>query len=158
MTTYRESVPQGLDPWDLVDPALLLRTLHDQGLIERGNVVLARVLDPATRQQLVSTTIAWNGDAPVGHEARVDTAAEAMHRLGLRSYDRNDEERLRTSIQVVVVREGRAVFRADDFALYEGLRYANNEFQALFGDIIVVTPHGWIVLGTDIAGTEPRVA
>lgn len=158
MTTYREDVPDGLASWDLADPAQLLATVRDRGLLERGNVVLARVLEPATSQQLVSMAVAWNGDPPVGHAARIDRAAQTMRMLGVRRHDWDKDERLRTAIVVIVVRDGRAVFRSSDLALSEGLRYANNEFQALMGDIIVVTPHGWVVLGEDIAGTEPRCA
>jgi hypothetical protein len=35
------------------------------------------------------------------------------------------------------------------------LRYANNRFQALRGELVIVTPHGWIAEPHGLAGLEP---
>ncbi len=47
------------------------------------------------------------------------------------------------------------MLRDTDFDLHRRLRYANNEFQALIGDLVVVTPHGWIIEPDGVCGRTP---
>jgi hypothetical protein len=78
-----------------------------------------------------------------------------MRRIGHRDWEWDDEVRLTSAVISVVIREGRAVKRGSDYAVSWALRYANNPFQALRGDIIIVTPNGWITAPDDLAGLEP---
>jgi hypothetical protein len=153
--TYRATVPAGLDPWDLVDPARLLRDLAAVNPLLAGRSLLCQVSRPATDQLLVAHTDAWPDGRPADDTEAQDRLEDAMRRIGHRDFDYDDNVRLTSAVVTVVIREGRAVPRASDYDVVSVLRYANNPFQALRGDLIIVTPHGWITAGDGLAGREP---
>lgn len=152
---YRAAVPPHLDRWALVDPARLLRDLRQRMPLTAGQSVLCQVERPATDQLLVAHTVVWRGRGPADEMEARDDVEEAMRGIGHRDWVWDDDVRLSSSVVVVVIRDGRAVTRSSDFHLAYALRYANNPFQALLGDLIVVTPHGWIAVCDDVAGLEP---
>lgn len=78
-----------------------------------------------------------------------------MRRIGHRDFDWDDDVRLTSAVVIVVLSDGRAVPRAGDFAVTSALRYANNAFQAPTGDLLVVTPHGWVSVPDRLAGLAP---
>ena len=153
--SYRAAVPAHLDSWDLVDPARLLRDLSNATPPYTGRSLLCQVLRPATDQILVAHTDAWPAGRPADEMQAQDELEEAMRRIGHRDYERDDDVRLTSAVVIVVIREGRAVPKKGDFAVSSVLRYANNPFQALCGDLIIVTPHGWITVFDELAGLEP---
>lgn len=99
----------------------------------------------------------WNGAAPDEPDQAQECVARAMRRLGHRPWQWDDDLRLRSAVVTVVARAGRAVVRDSDYDVYRALRYANNEFQALIGDIVIVTRHGWIVEPDGVAGRRPTI-
>jgi hypothetical protein len=152
---YRAAVPAPLDPWDLVDPARLLRDLAAMTPLLAGRSLLCQVARPATDQQLVAFTDAWPDGRPTDDTEAQDRLEDAMRRIGHRDFDYDDDVRLTSVVVTVVIRGGPAVPRAGDYDVDSVLRYANNPFQALRGDLIVVTPHGWITEPDELAGREP---
>jgi hypothetical protein len=153
--TYRAAVPAPLDPWDLVDPGRLLHDLAATTPLLAGRSLLCRVARPATDQQLVAYTDAWPDRRPTDDTEAQDRLEDAMRRIGYRDFEWDDDMRLTSVVVTVVVRDGRAVPRAGDYDVVSVLRYANNAFQALRGDLIIVTPHGWITEPDGLAGREP---
>ena len=158
VAAYRAAVPEHLDPWTLTDPARLLRDLAGRTRLRAGHSLICQVARPATDQVLVAHTRVWPDGQPVDEMAARDQLEEAMHRLGHREWAWDDDERLTSVVTTVVVRDGRAVTRSGDFAVCSVLRYANNRFQALIGELIIVTPHGWITSPDGRAGREPVAA
>jgi hypothetical protein len=153
--TYRAAVPAPLDPWDLVDPARLLHDLAAVTPLLVGRSLVLQVSRPATDQQLVAYTDAWPDGRPTDDMEAQDRLEDAMRRIGHREWDFDDDVRLTSVVVTVVIRDGRAVPRAGDYDVVSVLRYANNPFQALRGDLIIVTPHGWFIEPDELAGREP---
>lgn len=154
--TYRDSIPDGLEPWDLADPALMLRDLSAREPLLIGRTLLVRIHEPATRQRILTHTVLWTGHPPEDHRGRVKGVECGLRRLHLRDFELDYPERLESIVAFVVVRSGRAGMRRDDYAPRMGFRYANNAFQALGGDTIVVTEHGWILDSGGLCGISPR--
>ena len=156
LDTYRASVPPHLDFWDLADPARLLHDLAAATPLSAGRSLLCQVARPATDQVLVTHTDVWGSGGPPGDECDAQKEVEAaMRRIGHRDCDWDDDVRLTSAVVIVVLREGRAVPRAGDLAVTSALRYANNAFHALTGDLLVVTPHGWVSVPDRLAGLAP---
>jgi hypothetical protein len=153
---YRASVPAHLEPWQLVDPARLLRDLASATPLAAGRSLLCQVSRPATDQLLVAHTDAWPATGrstdEIGAQEHIE---DAMRRIGHRDWQWDDDVRLSSVVVSVVVRDGRAVLRSDDYDVVSVLRYANNVFQALRGELVVVTPHGWITSPDELAGLDP---
>jgi hypothetical protein len=78
----------------------------------------------------------------VGQVAR--TTPSGTPGIGHRDWDWDDDVRLTSVVVTVVIRDGLAVTRASEYAVPSVLRYANDLFQALRGELVIVTPHGWI--------------
>jgi len=152
---YRSAVPPHLDSWDLADPARLLRDLAAATPLTTGRSLLVQVARPATDQVLVAHTDAWPSGQPEDECAAREALEDAMRRLGHRDGTWDDDVRMTSVVITVVIREGRAITRSSDFAVDSVLRYANNTFQALRGELLIVTPHGWISCPDELAGLEP---
>lgn len=148
----------GLEPWDLLDPEQLLVELARLVPLTPGRVLLALVDEPATHQRLRGATVLWLGTGP-DDEDSVDAAlVAAMRRLGVGD-GTWPEARWRTSaLVVVVVRHGRAFARRTDWLPTRGWMYCTGLRRPLLGDTILVTEHGWTVLGAQIHGLSPRAA
>ena len=155
---YRAAVPAHLDPWDLVDPARLLRDLAAATPLLTGRLLLCQVARPATDQALVAQTDVWPDGQPADEMQARDEVEAAMRRIGHRDWEWDDDVRLTSAVVNVVIRGGRAVPRASDYTVRLSLQYANNPFQALRGDLIIVTPYGWITALDELAGLEPVAA
>jgi len=156
LDAYRASVPPHLDSWHLTDPARLLHDLAAAGPLLTGRSLLCQVARPATDQRLVAHTDVWrSGFSPYDELGAREEVEAAMRRIGHREWEWDDDVRLTSAVVTVVLREGRAVPRAGDFAVTSALRYANNLFQALRGELVIVTPHGWVCLPDQLAGLEP---
>jgi hypothetical protein len=153
--TYRAAVPEHLEMWDLVDPARLLHDLAAVTPLLAGRSLLCQVARPATDQELVAYTDAWPDGQPTEDPEAQDRLEDAMQRIGHREWEWDDDVRLTSVVVTVVIRDGRAVPRAGDYDVVSVLRYANNRFQALRGELVIVTPHGWIVEPHGLAGREP---
>ena len=152
---YRASVPDHHFFTDLSDPARLLRDLDREIPLVVGLSVLCQVSRPATEQRLVAQSVAWRGAGPADADQAQQAVTAGMRRLGHTEWTWDDEVRLSSAVTMVVVREGRAVERSSDFDVWRALRYANNPFQALVSDIVVVTPHGWFTAVSMVAGLQP---
>jgi hypothetical protein len=153
--TYRAAVPAHLEMWNLADPGRLLHDLAAESPLLVGRSLLCQVARPATDQQLVAFTDAWPDGRPIDEMAAQDRLEDAMRRIGHREGEWDDDVRLTSVVVTVVVRDGRAVPRAADYDVVSVLRYANNRFQALRGELLIVTSHGWIVEPHGLAGLEP---
>lgn len=154
-STYADDVPSDLYAWQLIDPARLLRDAAGRTPLIAGRNLLVQTVEPATRQIVTAHAVVWKGTAPGDpFEAQADVR-KAMCLLGHRAWDWDDELRRRSAVVMVVVRLGRAWLRDTDYDLYRALRYANNEFQALIGDLVVVTAHGWIIEPDGVCGRTP---
>jgi hypothetical protein len=158
VAAYRATVPDHLHPSDLTDPARLLHDLAARTALRAGRALICQVARPATDQLLVAHTRVWPDGQPVDELAARDQVEAAMQRLGHREWEWDDDERLTSVVVTVVVRDGRAVPRSGDYAVRSVLRYANNPFQALIGEVLVVTPHGWISSPDRLAGREPAAS
>lgn len=153
--SYRAAVPEHLDRYDLADPARLLRDLKARTPLRAGRSLLCQVARPATDQLLVAYTDAWPSGRPTDELHERDEIEDAMRRIGHRDWEWDDDVRLTSVVITVVIRDGRAVPRASDYAVGSVLRYANNTFQALRGELLIVTPHGWITVPDQLAGRCP---
>ena len=153
--TYRAEVPKHLEPWELADPARLLRDLAAVTSLLAGRSLLCQVARPATDQLLVAHTDVWPSGPPDDECTARDDIEGAMRRIGHRDFDWDDDVRLTSVVVPVVIRQGRAVPCREDFAIPSVLRYANNPFQALKGELLIVTPHGWITSPDGVAGLDP---
>lgn len=152
---YRAAVPAHLDSWDLADPARLLHDLAAVTPLLTGRTLLCQVARPATDQLLVAQTVAWPDGRPGDEQQAQNQIEDAMRRIGHRDWEWDDDERMTSVVVTVVLREGWAVPRSGDYAVRSVLRYANNPFQALCGEVLIVTPHGWISMHDELAGREP---
>jgi hypothetical protein len=152
---YRSAVPPHLDNWDLADPARLLRDLAAATSLSAGRSLLCQVARPGTDQVLVAHTDAWPSGRPSDEDEAREAIEDAMRRIGHRDWTWDDDERMTSVVVTVVIRNGRAVPRKSDFAVGSVLRYANNTFQVLCGELLIVTPHGWISWPDELAGLEP---
>jgi len=152
---YRAAVPAHLDCWNLADPTQLLHDLAATTPLRAGRSLLCQVARPATDQKLVAHTDAWPAGRPADAMRARDEIENAMRRIGHRDWEWEDDVRLTSVVVTVVIRDGRAVPRADDYAVDSVLRYANNTFQALLGELVIVTPHGWITSPDQLAGSRP---
>lgn len=152
---YRAAVPPHPEMWDLADPARLLRDLRAATPLVIGRSMLCQVSRPATDQILVAHTDVWPAARPEDESQARGDIAEAMRRLGHRDWEWDDDVRLSSIVVTVVIRSGPALPRTEDYDIGAVLRYANSTFQALRGELVIVTPHGWITSPDQLAGREP---
>jgi len=154
---YRATVPAHLHSWDLADPARLLHSLTAATPLLTGRSLLCQVALPATEQLLVAHTVVWPDGQPADEMRARDQIEDAMRRIGHRDWEWDDDVRLTSVVVTVVIREGPVVPRSSDYAVDSMLRYANNTFQALRGELVIVTPHGWVSVPDQLAGRQPVV-
>lgn len=138
---------------DLRRPDLLLREIAEQHPFDRPRTLLARVDGAYDAQRLVACTVLWE-EPPVDELVRTRVTGQALAQLGL-SFARAPY-RERPLVVPVVVRPGPTWWSADELEVWLGLRYGSNLCDARQGDILTVTPQGWLSQLDDLHGVEPR--
>lgn len=144
-----------LEPYDLSDPARLIRDVAGLVALEEDTAWLALVLRPSTEQELLRVLplpipALLDDDDDVSSHLR--SAADALD-VGQRDGDHRPEHLAVT----IVVRPGYTELGPNEGVWLRGWRYANH-FQSLYtGDLILVTEHGWQDCMTHAAGHEPRM-
>lgn len=156
--TVSSTGSDGLNRWDLLDPEAFLAEIADCVALTPGRVLLALVDEPATRQRVRGVTVLWKGRGPRDETDVDDALVEAMHRLGVGDGDWSEDRRRSSAIVVVVIRRGRTFSRAADWRPSFRYFYTRQYARPMLGDVILVTEHGWSVLGEDVHGLVPRAA
>jgi hypothetical protein len=142
-----------LKPYELRDPARLIRAVAERVTLAEDTSWLALVHHPSTNQRLVRVDqlpIPALLDDDDDISAHLRTAAEAC---GIGWSGRGPDHMAVT----IIVRPGYAVFGPNEGVWCKGWRYSNH-FQSLHtGELMLVTEHGWVDFMTDFAGLEPRM-
>ncbi|MEP6817725.1 MAG: hypothetical protein ABI873_19480 [Marmoricola sp.] len=144
-----------LEHYDLRDPQLLMDDLARGTSLHDGDVWLALVLDPATRQRLreIRRLPAPDHLDDEGRRAMSDLLYDTMHSLPIPPRG----EHLRAVVVTVLVRPGFNVWGRLEKFWAMAWRYSNHNTDALDTDIIVVTEHGWASLRSYDGGEAPRL-
>jgi hypothetical protein len=142
-----------LNPYDVRDPAELIRQIAERVDLVEDTAWLALVHRPSTTQKLLDVRAL---DLPAlldDGEDISESLRDAARTFGL-GWRRHYEHALVT----VVVRPGRCVFGPNELVWSLGWRYANHFEAAFDGDLILVTEHGWLDFMTKEAGFEPAMS
>ncbi len=144
-----------LKPYELRDPARLIREVAERVTLSEDTSWLALVHHPSTRQHLLQVdplpipALLDDDDAISSH---LRFAAEAFG-IGWSARGQGPEHMAVT----IVVRPGYAVFGPNEGVWCKGWRYANHGQCLHTGELVLVTEHGWADFMTDTAGLEPRM-
>ena len=154
----RHDVPMRDDEpsrWELRRPDLLLQSVAAREPYDRPRTLLARVDGPYEQQHLAGVTLLW--DEPATDECqRTRLTEQAMQRLG---FGMTDLPYADWPMAVpIVIRPGPSWFSWDESEALLGLRYGSNLCDAVQGDVLTVTPRGWVSWPDDLFGTRPRAA
>lgn len=144
-----------LQPWDLRDPAALIEAIDRMHPLRPGRVIMGLVDRPSTDQVLVDAVVVADGQPQPDDERAVkDLMEDVAHRLFI---DRAGDRPPRHAFVIVVARNGRVVIRDDDDMWGWGLLYSNHLEPAFYGDMILVTEHGWRCFQDETAGRHPAL-
>lgn len=144
-----------LKPYELRDPAGLIREVAERVMLTEDTAWLALVHLPSTDQRLVRVDqlpvpALLDDDDDVS--AHLRAAAEACG-IGWSGAGRGPDHMVVTFI----VRPGCAVFGPNEGVWCRGWRYSNHLQSIYTGELVLVTDHGWVDFMTDAAGPEPRM-
>jgi hypothetical protein len=144
-----------LRPYELRDPAALIREVADTISLVEDTAWMALVHQPSTNQTLLRVD-----PLPVPALLDDDDDISAHLRNAAESYglewtrDRGGPQHMAVTI---VVRPGFAVLGPNEGVWFKGWRYANHLQSLHTGELILVTEHGWVDFMTDACGHEPRM-
>lgn len=144
-----------LEPYDLRDPARLIREVANHVTLAEDTALLALVHHPSTEQRLVRVVplpvpALLDDDDDISDHLRA--AAES---LGVGSA-RREGGPVHMAV-TIVVRPGFAEFGPNEAVWFKGWRYSNH-FQSVYtGELILVTEHGWQDFMSGAAAEEPRM-
>lgn len=154
------------EPWLLDDAPRALATILELGGTTPGQTHVAYVSPDAEK---VCGVVTFATPSPHGPEAVFDND-DARWALSARLHDIAQElvprrtfepgegwSRMRGALFTVVCREGRVVSTAEEMQFHLSWRYSNHGTEAIDGDVLVVTPHGWTSTLTEQCGREPAL-
>jgi hypothetical protein len=144
-----------LEPYDLRDPAGLIREVAERVTLVEDTAWLALVHRPSSDQRLVRVDplpvpALLDDDDDISEHLRA--AAEGLG-IGWSRMGRGPEHMAVT----IVVRPGYAVLGPNEGVWCRGWRYSNHCQSLYTGELVLVTEHGWVDFMTDAAGLEPRM-
>ncbi|MGH3384324.1 MAG: hypothetical protein ACRDO1_07080 [Nocardioidaceae bacterium] len=144
-----------LQRFEFRDPGLLLSDIAERQPLVEDTALLAVVQEPSTDQRLTHVEV-----LPVS--ARVDASVDlsellrsTMERLPVPEWSRTRS--ITHAVMTVLVRSGPTIFGANESRWFVGWRYSNHVMDAITGDVLLVTEHGWADFMTDWGGHEPRM-
>jgi hypothetical protein len=141
-----------LEPWDIKDPDLLIRSVAEQVPLTEDTAYVVLVRRPSTRQEVVEIR---KLDLP----ALLDDDDDISDNLRevARSFGVPDTRECLHAVVTVIVRPGRCVIGPNEVVWFKGWRYSNHFVRTFDSDLILVTEHGWIDWATNFAGHAPRM-
>lgn len=143
-----------LRPWQLRDPARLLTEVAQRVPLVEDTALLALVHHPSTEQDLVGLERLRTPAVIDDWQQASEEICERMQQLDIPERPRRPEHAGVT----VVVRDGLCVLGPNEGQWYRAWRYSNHLRNAFDGGLILVTPHGWVDVLSDTAGTSPAMA
>jgi len=144
-----------LQNWDVRDPGRLLDEIVERHDLHAGLVVVGLVEDPPRQQQLLGSTVAWDGLSPPDRDECRELIRSAVNRLPIQA---DWTLPPRHAFTTVVCRSGRAIIGPAEAVWLYGWRYANHLQPVFQGDLLLVTDHGWCSFDDDSGGSTPRLA
>lgn len=148
--------------WVLRDPGRFLDELF--GVVPcRPGVVVTLVRRPSTDQQLLAavplTWLPFTGDADGEPAREEDASARSERRAATRLWGRRSmrHEPRDFTFVTVSIRRGRVVPGAQEASLRRAWWFSNHLLPALYGEIVLVTEHGWRASFGDVVGRCPAL-
>lgn len=150
---------------ELADPAAVLSAI-DRLVSLRPGVLMALVRQGRDQQHLERVVpLDWprSEASPGDLQGRgLDQVqqSELLRRAALRLWGRRSTARRGVPTRTVVlvsVRRGRVVFGPVEDEVLGAWRYANHLLPVWWGDLLLVTEHGWRTLLTDRGGRSPAL-
>jgi hypothetical protein len=149
--------------WQLRDPGRFLRELFQLIPCQPG-LFVALVRDAGGKQRLEAVVpVHWQpGDdhtLPALEEDH-DECTELLRRAALKLWGRRSQSRRRPEhvFVSVVVRRGRVVYGPLEAAVMDSWRFTNHCLPVLYGELALVTEHGWLSGFDDSFGATPALA
>jgi hypothetical protein len=141
-----------LEPWDIKDPELLIRSVAQQVPLAEDTAYVVLVRRPSTQQEIVEVR---RLDLP----ALLDDDDDIRDNLCevVRSFGVPDTRECLHALVTVIARPGRCVLGPNEAVWLKGWRYSNHFVRTFDSDLILVTEHGWTDWATGFAGHEPRM-
>jgi hypothetical protein len=144
-----------IQPWELRDPAEVIRVLDEEHRLRAGQVIVGLVERPSTDQLLVASEVIWTDpEPPPLKQVRglLRTAARDLYA------DRDpDAYPIDHSYVTVVARHGRVVLVDDVLAWAYGWLYCSHQQPVYKGALLTVTEHGWRSFDNESAGAVPAL-
>lgn len=141
---------------DFGDPGAILADLWTRRALESGEVALVLVRDPWGDHDIIDVRMLrpsrWRDLEE--HDLSELLRREAQ-RMPIPEWDRKAP---RHAIVTVVARPGFAVIGPRDGRWMSAWLYSNHLTDAVSGDVVVVTEHGWVDAMTQRGGHSPRLA
>lgn len=144
-----------LKTYDYRDPGEIVARVATTHGLKDGDVLLVVVRDPSTSQDVEHVRRLSRRDwIGLGQTALADYLAEQVRGLPI---PRRDGE-LRHSVLTVLVRRGFVVFGSYEERWLYAWRYSNHLVDTFWGDVVLVTEHGWRDFATSWGAQDPRLA
>ena len=141
--------------YELRDPQALLDEIAASVPLTEGRVLLALVHQPAAAQRLLALEelTPLPSDIDDHHRGRSDLLYDRVSKLAIPPRSETSASILVT----VIVRGGTNGWGHEEKLWAMGWRYSNHNSEALNGDLIVVTGHGWCSLWSQLGGHGPSM-
>lgn len=141
--------------WELRRPDALLQSVAAREPYDRPRTLLARVDGAYEQQHLAGVTLLWD-EAATDECERTRLTEQAMQRLG---FGMTALPYADWPMAVpIVIRPSPSWFSWDESEALPGLRYGSNLCDVVQGDVLTVTPRGWISWPDGLFGPRPRAA
>lgn len=142
-------------PWDLRDPAEIIRVLDEEHRLRAGQVIVGLVERPSTDQLLVASEVIWEAPEP-------PPAKEIRHLLRTTArtlYAGRDPDAypIEHAYVTLVARRGLVVLADDVLAWAYGWLYCVHRLPVFKGALLTVTEHGWRSFDDESAGAVPAL-
>jgi hypothetical protein len=141
-------------PWDLEDPAEILRQVNALCRFKLGCTIVAAVR--LSDQTVTGAEVATERRLPQEHPYGSDLTREVAERLVPERWSSDKDGAGMSHVLITVVcRPGFVVPGAQEFDWLRAWRYSNHFRGAYDGDVFIMTPHGWTGTLDERAGFEP---
>jgi hypothetical protein len=128
-------------PWELRDPAAAVDGIARRHQLHPGVVVVALVELPSTTQQLLDTTVMYEGEHPPtdARECAFLAQQAARHLFEPRATIGPP----RHSFVTIVARNGDLAFEPAEYGWLIGWQHANHRLPVYTGEVMLLTEQGW---------------
>lgn len=144
-----------IEPWELRDPAEIIRVLDEEHRLRAGQVIIGLVDRPSTEQLLVASEVIWTEAEPPPFKQVRQLLRTATRTL----YAGRDPEAypIDHAYVTVVARHGRVVLVDEVLAWAYGWLYCTHQQPVYKGALLTVTEHGWRSFDDESAGALPAL-